>query len=426
MKIPTPVIHNNLAIGKITRLYNALKVPGYDQRLLKVYLLRLLFGFFAEGAGFIPRGSWGAYLAKSRPDGADLGERIGQLFEFINLSDHILSGDNLSNSRPTQKTPDAAALRPFRHLNWALFSDILPLADFDATTRNKLLDCRQINWNGLSPTIMGSLFQGSVEKTHRHAMGAHYASEANILKLIKPLFLDGLWAEFELVKTNEAALKKFHHKISHLKFLDPACVRGLFLIIAYRETRLLELENIKFSATVDQKMGPIAPLLKVSTRHFYGLELEKSPELIAQMGLWLMESQMSFRVAETFGLDLTISPVLKISTIRRANALTIDWVDVVPKSELSYILGNPPFLGSKAQTKEQRQPIAQLAVDNQGTPFNQGGILDYVAGWFFRSAQMTRDTRIPAAFVSTSSIVQGERVAALWRPLMEQFPLRTP
>ena len=401
---------NVAAAVKMAKLHDALKAHGYEGHELEVYLVRLLFCLFAEDTGIFPLQSFLNYVENSKAEGSDLSERIGKLFEVLNMPEEVRA----------KKTLLSADLKQFCYVNGGLFQTLLPSAEFDARMRATLLDCCRFDWSQISPAIFGAMFQGVKKKEERRELGEHYTSEANILKLIKPLFLDDLRAEFERIKANPLALEQFHEKISRLTFLDPACGCGNFLIITYRELRLLELDLLKMKVG-GQKVLNVESLLKVNVEQFYGIELEDFPCQIAQVGMWLIDHQMNLRVAEPYGQYFTRLPLTHSATIVRGNALRMDWKDIVPKEELSYILGNPPFIGYSNQSAEQKDDILSVYLDANGKPYKTAGKIDYVAAWYYKTAQILAETPIRAAFVSTNSITQGEQVAAVWKPLFEMF-----
>ena len=280
--------------------------------------------------------------------------------------------------------------------------------------REKLIECCALDWSGISPAIFGAMFQSVMKPEERHALGAHYTSETNILKLIHPLFLDSLWAEFDKYKqyTSEARvtnLNALHDKIAHLTFPDPACGCGNFLVIAYRELRLLELAIIEELKSTDQQLLDVGEYIKVNVNQFYGIELEEFPAQIAQTALWLMDHQMNRLVGSRFGQYFARIPLISSASIVQGNALALDWETIVPKHNLSYILGNPPFLGARVMEKEQSAELAMLfsGVKNAGN-------LDYVTGWYKKAAEYIQRTQIECAFVSTNSICQGQQVPILW------------
>ena len=395
---------NVKAAEKMAKLHDALKESGYDGHDLEVYLVRLLFCLFADDTGIFPQDSLYRYVDISKPDGSDLSERIGKLFEILNMPDGTRAKRTLLSDE----------LRQFRYINGRLFADLLPSAEFDAKMRQTLLDCLNFDWNKISPAIFGAMFQGVMDAKQRREMGAHYTSEENILKLINPLFLDELWREFDRVKTDPAALDRFHDKIAKMKFLDPACGCGNFLIITYRELRLLELEILKMKSS-SQLMLDFTHLLKVSVEQFYGIEYEDFPCQIAQVGMWLTDHQQNLRASEQLGTYYARLPLVQSATIVHGNALRIDWESIVPKYELSYILGNPPFVGHQWRNTEQQEDMQFVYGDN-----GKYGKLDYVCCWYKKAIDYMAGTRISAALVSTNSIVQGESVSVMWKPIFEQ------
>jgi hypothetical protein len=404
---------NVKAAEKMAKLHDVLKEHGYDGHDLEVYLVRLLFCLFADDTGIFSRDSFINYIENSQADGSDLSARIARLFEILNMPDE-------TRAKRTLLSPE---LLQFRYINGGLFASLLPSAEFNTKMRAILLDCCNFDWHKISPAIFGAMFQGVMDKGQRRELGAHYTSEENILKLINPLFMDELWREFDRVKTDSVQLDRFHEKISRLKFLDPACGCGNFLIITYRELRLLELELLKMTSATGQLslIMDITPLLKVNVEQFYGIEYEDFPCQIAQVGMWLMDHQMNLRAAEQFGIYYTRLPLTQSATIVNGNALRLDWEDVVPKRELSYILGNPPFVGYSLQNEEQKADILSVYVDENQKVIKNAGKIDYVAAWYYKAAKYMQGTNIRTAFVSTNSIVQGEQVAAAWKPLFELF-----
>ena len=395
---------NVKAAEKMAKLHDALKTSGYDGHDLEVYLVRLLFCLFADDTGIFPQDSFSHYIEASKPDGSDLSDHIARLFEVLNTPEEIRA----------KRTLLADELKQFRYINGGLFANRLPPADFDAKMRQTLIDCANFDWNKISPAIFGAMFQGVMDKTQRRELGAHYTSEENILKLINPLFMDELWQEFDRVKTDPMALDRFHEKISHLRFLDPACGCGNFLIITYRELRLLELEILKMKGG-RQRILDISPLLKVEVEQFYGIEYEDFPCQIATVGMWLIDHQMNLRASEEFGQYYARLPLTHSATIVQGNALRVDWQGIVPKDELSFILGNPPFNGARTMSDAQKEDMLSIFEDTKGV-----GNLDYVTAWYKKAAMLMAGTEIKTAFVSTNSITQGEQVAILWKPLFEQ------
>ena len=403
------------AAERMGKLHDALKAAGYAGHELEVLLVRLLFCLFAEDTGIFPRAAFHELIAqRTSPDGADLGMWLGQLFQTLNL-----------DFDQRQKTLDVQ-LAELPYVNGKLFAEPLALAAFDARMRALLLEASALDWSRISPAIFGAMFQSVMDTKARRNLGAHYTSEKNILKLIGPLFLDDLKAELERMGHHESKLKSFHVKLSNLRFLDPACGCGNFLVIAYRELRLLELEVLRRQFARQQSVFKgVAEHVAVDVDQFYGIEIEEFPAQIAQVALWLMDHQMNLLVAEQFGEYFVRLPLKKSATIVHGNALRINWKDVVPPEELSYILGNPPFVGKKEQSAAQKSDMRRVFAGVKGA-----GVLDFVAAWYLLAAKYIHGATIRCAFVSTNSITQGEQVGVLWAELYRlgvhiQFAHRT-
>jgi hypothetical protein len=401
------------AAVKMGELHNRLKEIGYSGRSLELYLVRLMFCLFADDTGiFDPQKTFLKYiLERTNEDGSDLALHIQKIFEVLNKpKDKRL------------KTIDEQ-LNLFPYVNGHLFEEQIETADFDRPMRDTLIECCALDWSKISPAIFGAMFQSVMNDEERHDIGAHYTSEENILKLIRPLFLDGLREEFEKIKKPSPALRrerltKFHDKIASLKFLDPACGCGNFLVISYRELRLLELDILEILLG-KEKVLDIHSEIKVDVNQFYGLEIEEFPAQIAQVALWLVDHQMNMLVRERFGTYFARIPLVAAASIHHANALALDWESVVPNGELSYILGNPPFLGASVMSKEQKRETETIF-----DSMNNYGILDYVTCWYGKAAQYIQGTGIECAFVSTNSICQGEQVPILWPELMNKYHIK--
>ena len=400
---------NVKAAERMAKLHDTLKTHGYEGHELEVYLVRLLFCMFADDTGIFPQHSFLNYIEQSKQDGSDLSHRIADLFEILNTSDELRAKRTLLSDE----------LKQFRYINGALFEERLPPVVFDEKMRKTLIECIKFDWSKISPAVFGAMFQGVMDKDKRREMGAHYTSEENILKLINPLFLDELWAEFDRVKTSPAALDQFHEKIARLTFLDPACGCGNFLIITYREIRLLELEVLKMKQSSNQLMLDVSAMFKVNVEQFYGIELEHFACQVAQVGMWLIDHQMNLRVSEQFGQYYARLPLTQSATVVHGNALRMDWEDVVPKRELSFILGNPPFKGFKYATQEQKDDM-QLVFGDVG----KTALLDYVGAWYKMAAEYIQGTKIEVAFVSTNSIVQGTQAGQLWGILLDKYNVK--
>jgi hypothetical protein len=365
--------------------------------------VRLLFCLFAEDTGIFDRQQFKDYIdERTSEDGSDLGHHLSTLFQVLNTP------------REKRLKNLDEQLNAFAYINGKLFEEMLPTAGFDSAMRQELLNCCALDWSRISPAIFGSLFQSIMDKAARRNLGAHYTSEENILKLIKPLFLDELREEFEKIKQNKNRLLEFHKKLRMLNFLDPACGCGNFLVIAYRELRLLELEILRASKIYQSELS-IHSLINLNVDQFFGIEIEEFPAQIAQVALWLMDHQMNLLVSEEFGLYFARIPLEISAKIVCGNALKIDWEEVVPARHVSYIMGNPPFVGAKFMNDEQRKDVA-LVFGNM----KYAGLLDYVAAWYVKAARFIKGTKICCAFVSTNSITQGEQVGVLWNWMLAE------
>ncbi|MDD2851235.1 MAG: hypothetical protein PHY09_04950 [Desulfuromonadaceae bacterium] len=390
---------NIQAAEKLGKLHDLLKSSGYDGHPLEVLLVRILFCMFAEDTALFERCQFQDYLEqRTAEDGSDLGMHLAKLFQVL---------DTAPERRSAALDEQMAA---FPYVNGQLFSEALPISDCTRQMREALLDCCALDWSRISPAIFGSLFQSIMDTTARRNLGAHYTSETNILKLIHPLFLDELWAEFNKVKRNRNQLFEFLKKLAHLTFFDPACGCGNFLVIAYRELRLLELEVLRHVRQSDQLMLDVFQLIGVNVDQFHGIEIEEWPARIAEVALWLTDHQMNLKVSEEFGQYYARLPLKKAPHIVHGNALRIDWNEVVPAYRLSYLLGNPPFLGKHYQTKEQKAELTEIF-----SGIKSASDLDYVACWYRKATEyMAENPALRAAFVSTNSITQGEQVGILW------------
>lgn len=395
---------NTKAAYKLAELHDALKNIGYEGHDLEVYLVRTLFCLFAEDTGiFMPRGAFEEFIRyRTSEDGSDLAPRLNQIFQTLNTPE----------DKRLRNLDEQVASLPY--VNGKLFEEHLPQASFDSSMRKVLLECCDLDWGVISPAIFGSLFQGIMDAEVRRNLGAHYTSEQNIQKVIGPLFMDDLWEEFRRIKSQKSKLEAFHEKLGKLSFFDPACGCGNFLVISYREIRLLELEVIKQLHSKEQQqlsMDAIDKYVKVDVDQFHGIEIEEWPAQIARVAMWLIDHQMNLLVGQTFGQTLVRIPLVKSANVLHANALRLDWEDVVSSSECSFLFGNPPFLGKQFQSEEQKADLTNLYGNAKGAKE-----LDLVAAWYVKAARYINETT-RCAFVSTNSISQGEQVSLLWRQL---------
>ena len=449
---------NIQAAERMGRLHDALELSGYTGHALEVYLVRLLFCLFAEDTSIFERTQFQDYIDKNtKEDGSDLAMHLAQLFQVLNTpKDKRL------------KTLDES-LDAFPYVNGKLFEEMLPFAAFNSKMRDMLLFACGLDWSKISPAIFGSMFQAVMNPKERRNLGAHYTSEKNIQKVIKPLFLDGLYAEFEKAKGNRNRLIELHKKIADLHFLDPACGCGNFLIISYRELRQLEIEILRELNKSGQGFLDVREIIWVDVDQFAGIEYDEFPARIAEVAMWLIDHQMNMLVSEEFGQYFVRLPLSKAAKIVHGNALRIDWrklytsntydvyadeVNILKVHEpeahyqtlnvhakqvnifssedahkiaqlnksqrfFDYILGNPPFIGKQLQNESQKADMELVFNGVQGA-----GVLDYVSAWYLKAAQYIQNTTTKVAFVSTNSISQGEQVGVLWGVLFNFYKIK--
>ncbi|MCY3765458.1 MAG: N-6 DNA methylase [Gemmatimonadetes bacterium] len=404
---------NIAAAERVGLLHDALAESGYTGHDLEQFLVRIVFCFFADDTGiFEPRDIFLDYLEnRTSEDGSDLGSRLMHLFQVLNTPEDR-----------RVKTLDEDLDR-FPYVNGELFRDTLPIPSFDSEMRRKLIDACNFNWSNISPAIFGSLFQSVMDSDQRRRQGAHYTTERNILKVIEPLLLDELRAEFKRLKARRDTrripeLIAFQQRLGTLRLFDPACGCGNFLIIAYRELRELEIEVLKEIRSTGQ-IDAFAELLSVvDVDQFYGIELGEFPAHIAEVALWMMDHIMNNRLSLEFGKTYVRIPLEKSPHIRQGDALEVDWSELLPPEECSYVLGNPPFVGAKFQSQEQREQVRNIAALGKS-----GGTLDYVTAWFVKAGEYVQNSAARIGFVATNSITQGEQVAQLWPILFERHKL---
>ena len=445
------------------KLHDRLEEIGYTGHPLEVYLVRILFLLFAEDTTIFNKQQFQEYLEqRTAEDGSDLASKLQELFQVLNTPK-----ENRFKNLDEQ-------LADFPYVNGKLFEENLPTASFDTKMRQALLNCCYIDWSKISPAIFGSMFQSVMNPKERRNLGAHYTSETNILKLIKPLFLDELWKEFESIKNNastgsaqaKSKLGEFHKKLSNLKFLDPACGCGNFLVITYRELRLLELEILRALNKSGQRVIDVREIILLDVDMMCGIEYEEFPARIAEVAMWLIDHQMNMQISNEFGYYFVRLPLKKAAKIVHGDALQIDWRDLLKKqiieieavdttlilnepngeyqtvnvrtrnltiidqrnatietitikNTFDYILGNPPFIGKSLQNGAQKKDMEKVFTGVKGA-----GVLDYVAAWYVKSAQIIQNTKTKVAFVSTNSISQGEQVGILWNLLFNHYKIK--
>ena len=387
----------------VGRLHDALYETRYRGHDLERFLVRIVFCLFADDTGiFEPRDIFLDFIeTRTSEDGTDLGALLTQLFQVL---------DTEEPDRSPELDED---LTRFPYVNGDLFRGALRIPAFNAGMRDTLLDACRFNWSHISPAIFGALFQSVMNPAERRAQGAHYTTEKNILRVIEPLFLDELHEELERLKGRrdrgrQNALLRFQEKLSKLRLLDPACGCGNFLIIAYRELRTLEMEAIRNIQSF--------PLPRVDVDQFYGIEISEFPVRIAETAMWMMDHIMNNRFSLELGETFTRIPLEKSPHILHTDALKTDWGRLLPAGDCSAVLGNPPFIGAKFQTHEQRTQVAQITGSGKS-----GSTLDYVTAWFVKAGNYVKEspeTRI--GFVATNSIIQGEQVGQLWPTLFNR------
>jgi len=411
------------AVRVIGKLHDALKVSNYKPEHLPRLLTRLVFCFFADDIGIFEKNAMRRYLEENtKSDGGDIGNKLSNIFDVLDTPD----GTSGSNNERQAGMDDTLKSLPW--VNGGMFKGHVDVVFGSKDIRDMVLKCMEFDWSAVSPAIFGSMFQSVMNEKERHDLGAHYTSETNILKVINGLFLEELKHELEVAATNKERLNALWEKIAHITLLDPACGCGNFLVIAYRELREIENEIIRRIHGREDKRGAahtgmhgrldlggfdLAKISKLSVERMYGIEIDSFPAEIAKLSLWLVDHKMNMELGKIFGKPLRKLPLTEAPNIVQGNALRLDWEGVLPKEKLTHILGNPPFLGSKVMSDEQRAEIAELFGGAKGT-----GVLDYVTGWYIKAAKFIKGTDITVAFVSTNSITQGEQVGILWRELM--------
>ena len=424
--------------GKLVgKLYDAL-IKQYNKpknkaeelqnlRSLNMLCVRLVFCLYAEDAGiFGGRNMFHDFLKKkSEQDTGSVRRALKDLFLVL-------------DQKPEERDPYEmdADLMAFPYVNGGLFKEEITIPRFTQEIVDLLLSkaSEDFNWSEISPTIFGASFESTLNPETRRAGGMHYTSVEDIHKVIDPLFLDNLTAELDSIeaiavkRTQKRRLTEFQKKLASLNFLDPACGSGNFLTETYLSLRRLENRAVKLLLGDDIIMGDSADFdpIRVSISQFHGIEINDFAVTVARTALWIAESQMMQETKEIVYTTKEFLPLTSYANIVEGNALRIDWETVVPKEKLNYIMGNPPFVGYSLQSKSQKDDILSIYVDEKGKPYKTAGKIDYVAGWYFKAAQLMSVRRghlsaIRTAFVSTNSITQGEQVAGVWKPLFDRF-----
>ncbi|HFU4376678.1 TPA: DNA methyltransferase [Streptococcus suis] len=420
------------AAERFTRLYDELKkINHFDDRSqeekeFNLFLIRLLFLLFAEDTEIMKKGIFtNAIKIRSREDGSDLNALFNQIFASLDIANRF---------------SQESWLQEFPYVNGKLFTNASTNLVFDKKTRKLILEAGELlNWNEINPDILGAMIQTVASSEHRSSSGMHYTSVENIMKVIKPLFLDELTANYQTIveKINEnedkdttertkrenrtvyqKELTTLHERLSNIKFFDPACGSGNFLIITYKELRRLEIQILKTLRHLrnDHSIN-IFEESKISLHQFYGIELDDFAHEVARLSLWIAEHQMNVETEKEISIKQAFLPLRDAGNITQGNALRLDWDSVVPHAPTDeiYLIGNPPYIGSKLQNKEQKDDL-RLTIGEQF----KYKLMDYIAGWFFKGIDFINTANAKLAFVTTNSIFQGEQVAYIWKPLLEK------
>ena len=402
-------------VGKI---YEAL-LQQYDDnspealRWLNILCVRLVFCLYAEDAGIFGRDQFHDFLVIY--EAKDMRRALRDLFEVLNTPQE-------KRSKYLQEE-----LAAFPYTNGGLFEEEIEIPQFTEELKQTLLQNASLDfdWSEISPTIFGAVFESTLNPETRRSGGMHYTSIENIHKVIDPLFLNDLRHELDEIleekveRQRQKKLDSYQERLASLTFLDPACGSGNFLTETYLSLRRLENEVIRERYHGQTMMGAFVNPIKVSIQQFYGIEINDFAVTVATTALWISEAQMLSETERIIHQDIDFLPLKSYTNIREGNALRMEWA--IEGVEYDYIIGNPPFVGYSLQSKEQKDDILSVFLDKNGKPFKTAGKIDYVAGWYYKAAQLVQGIQTRCALVSTNSITQGEQVAAIWKPLKEMF-----
>jgi len=419
------------AAERMAKLYDEIKKDNptktqVEVHNLNVFLSRLLFCFFAEDTGIFGKGQFtNGIRSHTQQDGSDLHTYLDKLFEVM-------------NTESSKRKNLSAYLEAFPYVNGGLYKNKHQAPFFTRRSRQAIIDSGELDWSAINPDIFGSMIQAVITPEHRGGLGMHYTSVPNIMKVIEPLFLNDLYEEFETSKHEPRKLKKLLERIGNLKIFDPACGSGNFLIIAYKELRILEIKILRQLQTLQKdvsgfepRQGELIPkaqltlasqfqvelFSRVQLSQFHGIELDDFAHEVAILSLWLAQHQMNMKFKEVFGTAPPTLPLQAGGNIVHGNAIRLDWEKVCPKKEVDeiYVLGNPPYLGARMQNEEQKSDIKLVCAN-----FVKFKVLDYVACWFIKATEYIKGYNSQASFVSTNSICQGEQVALLWKNVINK------
>lgn len=403
------------AAERFSKIYDELIKNNIDidNKSLNLFLIRIIFCLFAEDTEMFEKGSFTNDLKTlTSRDGSDFNDVITLIFEKLSKLDMNVKYEYL---------------KKYPYVNGNLFSEEHKKIHFNSKLRKLIIEAGELlNWGKVNPDILGSMLQAVANSETRSTLGMHYTSVPNIMKVIKPLFLDELYSEFFNIKDSDLKdntklekLEKLLDRIGKMKFFDPACGSGNFLIITYKELRKLEIEIYELIVFIKQKTFIYEPSIKLS--QFYGIEIDDFAHDVAMLSLWIADHQMNMELKERLqNAFRNTLPLQKVGAIRCANSLKIDWEEVCPhtKDDEVFIFGNPPYLGAKLQDKEQKKDLENVLKDINGYKK-----LDYISSWFYLGAKYIKGTKSELAFVSTNSICQGEQVAYLWKPLLNMIDI---
>ena len=410
---------NAKAAGLMSRLYDSMGADT-DPNIASHFLTRLAFCLFADDTGiFETNGAFeNSIKTRTREDGSDLSMYFAELFKILDQD-------------PGNRKPKLGAdLKKYPYINGKLFGEKVDLPALDADDRALILEACAYDWAKVSPAIFGTMFQSIMDEDKRATLGAHYTSEVNIMRVINPLFLDGLRAEFEeanAVRSGDrrARLEAFQDKLASLRFLDPACGSGNFLIVAYREIRRLEHRAIRqlygrrgeeLDGREEMNAIRITGASKVDVHQFYGIEKSGFSRDIAEVSMWIMDHMMNLELSEAYGLPMRRIPIRNKPAIVRRDALEFDWNDLAKSEDCDYVFGNPPYLGSAVVDGKDAGYVESMK--NQTRRITGSGKPDYCANWFVKGAEYL-DGGASMAFVATNSITQGEQVGLLWPQVLK-------
>ena len=390
----------------MANLYLELESHGFEGHETSIFLIRILFLMFGDDTGMWERNLIKSLILRTKEDGSDIGKTFDTLFTVLNTPE-----------KERNKKLDESTLK-FPYVNGGIFSEDISIIDFNKKMRVALINVANYDWGSINPTIFGAMFQLIKSKDERRELGEHYTSEENINKIVYPLFLDELQERLATAWDNKKELKKLRQDLAKIKVFDPACGCGNFLVVSYRHLRQLELELIvrlndlegkQDAVQLDGSMG-----LSITLNQFYGIEIEEWPAQVARMALYLTDHQENLRLEKITGATPNRFPITDAATIVNDNALLLNWESVLAIDTDTYVLGNPPFIGTRLQSKEQKESQALVW---QG--FKGSVLVDFVANWFVLAAQQVKKNGCEFAFVSTNSVTQGDQPYVIWQMLSQ-------